>query len=336
MNKICFKGFKGFRGSKGFRSSTAAKLGKKILITQIIQKTFCNFKLFVILHRNYNLKTRKMKRSLSAMLLFLAAITPTFAQKNIAQSGNQYTIQSDNCVMLVDADNGGKVVSLKCDGKELIAQHAKVQDQDQSQSQGQGQRPARMRWENPNDFGSTFWPAPQSEWNWPPIATYDSKPYSAATSKASVTLISGKDAKYPYVFTKIYTPLGKGSFQIEYIIENAGDKEVKVAPWEITRVPSGGFIFCDAPEIYPTTEMTYTTEMGWQWIQFIAKRQNRKTFADCKGWLAFANDGLLFVKQYPDITSQEAAPGEEDFEIYFNQGQTYTEIENQGRLSHRR
>ena len=251
----------------------------------------------------------------------------SFAQKTVNQNEQLYTIQSDNCVMTVDANNGGKVISLKCDGKELIAQHAKSQGQDPSQ----GQRP--MRWENPNDFGSTFWPAPQSEWNWPPIATYDSKPYAASMDKSSVKLTSDKDAKYPYVFTKIYTPLGKGAFQIEYIIEDAGDKEVKVAPWEITRVPSGGFIFCDAPEIYPTTEMTYTTEMGWQWIQFIAKRQNRKTFADCKGWLAFANDGLLFVKQFPDITSQEAAPGEEDFEIYFNQGQTYTEIENQGKYA---
>lgn len=268
---------------------------------------------------------KKILFILSAICIQHSALS--FAQKTVNQDGQLYTIQSDNCVMTVDANNGGKVVSLKCDGKELIAQHAKSQ----GQSQNQGQRP--MRWENPNDFGSTFWPAPQSEWNWPPIATYDSKPYAAVLSKTSVTLTSDKDAKYPYVFTKNYTPLGKGAFQIEYIIENAGDKEVMVAPWEITRVPSGGFIFCDAPEIYPVTEMTYTTEMGWQWIQFIAKRQNRKTFADCKGWLAFANDGLLFVKQFPDITSQEAAPGEEDFEIYFNQGQTYTEIENQGKYA---
>ena len=45
-----------------------------------------------------------------------------------------------------------------------------------------------MRWENPNDFGSTFWPAPQSEWNWPPIATYDSKPYTAVVQGNSVKL----------------------------------------------------------------------------------------------------------------------------------------------------
>ncbi len=249
-----------------------------------------------------------------------------YAQKTVNQDGQLYTIQSDNCVMTVDAYNGGKVISLKCDGKELIAQHAKNTAPLSGESEG-----SFRRWENPNDFGSTFWPAPQSTWNWPPIATYDSKPYTASMEKSSVRLTSDKDAKYPYVFTKNYTPLGKGIFQIEYVIANAGNEEVKVAPWEITRVPSGGFIFCEAPEIYPATEMTYTTEMGWQWIQFIAKPQNRKTFADCKGWLAFANDGLLFVKQFPDITSQEAAPGEEDFEIYFNPGQTFTEIENQGK-----
>ena len=96
-------------------------------------------------------------------------------------------------------------------------------------------------------------------------------------------------------------------------------------------MPSGGFIYFDAPAIRPATEMTYTSEMNWQWIQFIAKeRQNRKIFADAKGWLAFANDGLLFVKQFPDITTTNAAPDEDEVEIYFNRGNTYTEIENQG------
>lgn len=258
-----------------------------------------------------------MNKFLSIFLLLATAVSSSFAQKTVKQDGNQYVLQSDKCVLVVSSEIGGKVVSLKCGDKELIAQHQKRSEQ--------------VRFENPNDFGSTFWPSPQSTWNWPPIATYDSKPYTAVVQGNSVKLTSEKDAKYPYVFEKIYQPLGKGSYQIEYIIRNASDEAVEVAPWEITRVPSGGFLFFDAPAIRPVMEMTYTTEMGWQWIQFIAKRQNRKIFADAKGWLAFANDGLLFVKQFPDIASADAAPGEEEVEIYFNQGSTYTEIENQGK-----
>lgn len=250
-------------------------------------------------------------------MLFLAAASSSFAQKTVKQNGNQYVIQSDKCVLIVDSEKGGKAVSLKCEDKELIAQHQKKSE--------------KMRFENPNDFGSTFWPSPQSTWNWPPIVTYDSKPYSAVVQGNAVKLTSEKDAKYPYVFEKTYKPLGKGAYQVEYVIRNAGNEDVKVAPWEITRVPSGGFLFFDAPAVRPVMEMTYTTEMGWQWIQFISKMQNRKVFADAKGWLAFANDGLLFVKQFPDIKTSEAAPGEEEVEIYFNMGDTYTEIENQGK-----
>ncbi len=255
---------------------------------------------------------------LSFTSLLLLLTTNAFAQKTVTANGNTYTITSGNCTMLVDGDRGGKVISLKCGDAELIAQHKAKTEQ--------------MRFENPNDFGSTFWPSPQSNWNWPPIATYDSKPYKATTTTGgSVTLTSAEDEKYPYVFTKTFKPLGKGTFEINYSIKNIGGSDVKVAPWEITRVPGGGIFFFEAPEVRPLTEMTYTTEMGWQWVKYISKeRVNRKIFADSKGWLAYADNGLLFVKQFPDIATGKAAPGEDEFELYFNMGNTYTEIENQG------
>ncbi|MCF0209405.1 MAG: DUF4380 domain-containing protein [Bacteroidaceae bacterium] len=258
----------------------------------------------------------KNKLFMAAVACF-AALNSTKAQVSISQDGNNYSLQSGKCTMIVAADKGGKVISLQCNQQELIAQHK--------------QKTPEIFFENPNDFGSTFWPSPQSTWNWPPIATYDSKSYTAKADKKQLTLTSEKDSKYPYIFEKTYKPLGKGSYDITYTIRNASNEPVKVAPWEITRVPSGGFIYFDAPAIRPATEMTYTSEMNWQWIQFIAKeRQNRKIFADAKGWLAFANDGLLFVKQFPDITTTNAAPDEDEVEIYFNMGNTYTEIENQG------
>lgn len=258
----------------------------------------------------------KLKTIISTFLLTLSPST-IFAQKTVEASANIFTIKSGDCTMTVDGDRGGKVISLKCGEAELIAQHK--------------EKTERMRFENPNDYGSTFWPSPQSNWNWPPIATYDSKPYKATKNANSVTLVSGEDEKYPYVFTKTYTPLGKGTYEITYNIKNIGGSDTKVAPWEITRVPGGGQFFFDAPSVRPITEMTYTTEIGWQWVKYIAKeRTNRKIFADSKGWLAYSDNGLLFVKQFPDIEEGKAAPGEDEFELYFNMGNTYTEIENQG------
>ncbi|MCF0244001.1 MAG: hypothetical protein HUK06_04430 [Bacteroidaceae bacterium] len=250
--------------------------------------------------------------------LITSIICAMSIQAQVMQKDNNgvYTINSGNAVMTVDCQRGGKITSLTLDGKELIAQHKKIEG---------------MPFENFNDYGSTFWPSPQSTWNWPPIATYDSKPYKAEVNDKKLILTSGKDEKYPYIFKKTFLPIGSGKYSITYTIINNSDTAVSVAPWEITRVPSGGEIFFEASSIRPDNEVEYTQEKGIIHIPFVpVARKNRKIFADAKGWLCFADNGLLFKKTFADITHEQAAPGEDEVEIYRNFGTTYTEIENQG------
>ena len=260
-----------------------------------------------------------MKR-ISYVLMCLAMLTlgtsASAASKKVASvKDSLYVLTSGNVVMSIDATGGAKVTSMKLDGKELIAQHVP----------GVGFR------NNVNDYGATFWPSPQAEWNWPPIKTYDAAPYTVEVGKKSVKMTSGKDEKYPYVFVKEYKVCGKGAYEIVYTIKNVSDKEVSVAPWEITRVPGAGKIFFDAPSVRPAEMLPSESKEGLTWLPFVADdRQNRKIFADGKGWLAFANDGMLYVKQFDDIKTSDAAPEEDEIEIYVNRGTTYIEIENQG------
>lgn len=226
-----------------------------------------------------------------------------------------YTLKSGDVVMTIDQSNGAKVTSLKLGDKELLAQHV----------------PAKGWQNNVNDYGSTFWPSPQTDWNWPPIKTYDNAPYSVKAGENCVTMTSGKDNKYPYIFIKEFKSEGNGAFAIKYTIKNASDKAVSVAPWEITRVPGAGVIFFDAPSIRPENVLPSEKKNGLTWLPFSEdKKENRKIFADAEGWLAFANDGMLFVKQFDNITTEKAAPKEDEVEIYVNRGTTYIEIENQG------
>jgi hypothetical protein len=125
----------------------------------------------------------------------------------------------------------------------------------------------------------------------------------------------------------------KQAFVVTYSIINESTEPRKVAPWEITRVPNnGGLIFFDAPveSITPAGLMDFRCVEGVAWYQPDVTQQNRKINADGKGWLAYANDGLLLVKQFTDLDASQVAPDEAEVQVYVNRGKTYIELESQG------
>ena len=106
-----------------------------------------------------------------------------------------------------------------------------------------------------------------------------------------------------------------------------------MAPWEITRVENrGGWIFFDAPtsSITPAGLMNFEKKGDAVWYQPDETGENRKINADGRGWLAYANDGLLMVKQFQDLKTGEPAPDEAEIQVYVNRGKTYIELESQG------
>ena len=256
--------------------------------------------------------------TMKRFLLSLAAISlgsiMLSAQTFSNPEEGKYTISTGEVTMTVDASRGGKIVSYRYQDKEVLSQ-------------------TRF----PNSFGSTFWTSPQSDWNWPPVPEYDRLAYSAEMKEASLTLTGQKSERFGMRIRKEFSVDTKSnSIVIRYTIVNESDKERKVAPWEISRVPNGGIVFFQAKEAVPANNMKglpFTFEKGAAWYVMDQAKENRKINADGKGWLAFCDNGLMFIKKFEDIKAAEAAPAEAEIQIYANPGKTFVEIEEQGAYS---
>jgi hypothetical protein len=222
----------------------------------------------------------------------------------------KYGISVGDVTMTVDAAHGAKILSYKLGGVEVLNQ-------------------GRM----PNSFGSTFWTSPQKEWNWPPVAEYDTKPFQAEI-QGNTLVLTGDKSRFGYSVSKAFTTdPARGAIVITYTIHNESGEVRQVAPWEISRVPNGGVLFFQAKAVEPANNMTglpFTYEHGGAWYVMDEARENRKINADGKGWLAFCNNGLLFVKKFQDLKAGQAAPAEAEIQAYANPGKTFVEIEEQG------
>ena len=246
--------------------------------------------------------------------LFVAAFVGgnTLSAQTITKNEDgKYSLSVGHVTLTVDAQKGGKIVSYRYDDKEILSQ-TKI----------------------PNSFGSTFWTSPQSEWNWPPVPEYDTKPFNAEVAGDKLILTGEKSKRFGYrVRKELTTDKKDNAIVITYTIINESGETRKVAPWEISRVPNGGILFFDAKEVTPANNMEtmpFVYEKKAAWYTLDESRKNRKINADGKGWLAFCDKGLLFVKKFPDLKPAEPAPAEAEIQIYVNTGKTFVEIEEQG------
>lgn len=228
----------------------------------------------------------------------------------IADTPETYTLTTGKMTMTINAEKGAKIISLKYADQEVISQSTR-----------------------PESFGSTFWTSPQKEWNWPPVPEYDKMAYSVEQRDGQLVMTSGVSDRMKYRIEKNFSvDEASQAFVITYSIINESGEERKVAPWEITRVPNDGLIFFDAPvgEIIPAGLMDFRAVEGIAWYQADEANMNRKINADGKGWLAYASNGLLLLKQFQDLDSSQPAPDEAEIQVYVNRGKSYIELESQG------
>lgn len=247
--------------------------------------------------------------------LFISLLTVLFACPVLGQdTEGKYTLSNGHLQMIIDAERGAKILSLKYDDQEVISQ---------------------SRW--PESFGSTFWTSPQKEWNWPPVPEIDKQAYSVEKDGKVLRMNSGVSDRLKYRIRKEFSVDEEdGAFVITYSIINESNETRQVAPWEITRVKNeGGLIFFEATadSIWPAGLMNFTNAQGAAWYVADEAQQNRKVNADGKGWLAYLANGLLLVKRFEDLDATQPAPGEAEVQVYVNRGKTYIELENQGPYS---
>ena len=274
----------------------------------------------------------------------LFALAATFAATALSAQTIQklddekYVVSVQDLSMTVDAAHGGKILSFKLGDQEVIAQNPAAAPQP-APAEGQ---PPRRRFFNPNSYGSTFWTSPQKEWNWPPVPEYDNLPYTAEVKDGPVKVVDvaipalsleGQVSKYGYRVRKVITVDPSDlAFVVTYSIVNESGETRKVAPWEITRVPNGGFLQFEAkPEgVTPADLMKVTFDDDMATLEVDVATENRKINVYGKGWLNFRDNGLVMTKRFPDIAQEDAAPGEAEIQVYIDARKSFVEIEAQG------
>jgi hypothetical protein len=188
------------------------------------------------------------------------------------------------------------------------------------------------------NWGSTFWPAPQSPWGWPPPHALDQGAYTGGPQGSALSLASGKDGATQLSFGKRFSADDADtSFTQTYIMRNQGTSARSVAPWQVTRVPSGGLTFFPkgTGAVWGDMASQVKEAEGWMWFELETATLpggTPKAFADGSGgWMAHLDkNGFLLVEIFPDIAASQAAPQEAEIEIYAEPGKQYMELEHQG------
>ncbi len=236
----------------------------------------------------------------------------------IQKSSRGYLLSLPSQVMEIDVMSGAKVGALSFKGSNFLTDSLV----------------------NRNYWGSSFWISPETVWDWT-TADFDKKPYNSNVGNGKVILTSPKSEKTGLIITKVFSVNRKNtSFEIEYTITNESNEAKDLAPWEVTRVHTGGIAF------FPIGEgnrrgglLPFTVEKeGISWYQYRAQevplKGNRQLYSDgSEGWLAQVNGQILLIKKFTDIPFDRIAPEEGEVEWYASPvapGKSYVEVEHQG------
>jgi len=251
------------------------------------------------------------------LLFFLVVLCITGKSQTIVPqkgSGSKFSLTCANLYFEIDSARGARITSFKLNDNELMYVDFKTTDM----------------------AGSTFWPSPQSVWNWPPAVNLDSKPYRTSINQNKIVFTGNTDSKSMLRFYKtISANATDTSITIDYCIKNEKTSVQKWAPWEITRVLNGGLTVFPKGSGIITGDMTGRTEDLSNYVWYDQYQTSGETgskfFCDGKGWLAHVIDGnMLFLKKFQDVAVGKAAPGEAEVEVYTASDKSYTELENQG------
>jgi len=229
-----------------------------------------------------------------------------------------FLLQTGELSFEIDPNLGARIISARIGEDELLLQ----------------ERKDLLNW------GSTFWIAPQSMWNWPPPEALHLGKYEAEIVKDKLVLKSEVDQQFGFRVVKTILITDDNSLDILYQIINESDSVQQIGPWEVTVVPAIG-----AKVFFPTSNnpegtnsnIKFPESNGISWFDYIPEelQEWHKIFRNpSDGWLAHINkNNTLFVKKFDVISPDEIAPGQGNVEVYISKKSEYIELENHGRYT---
>jgi hypothetical protein len=272
---------------------------------------------------NFDFKMHLRNLIFIGFMLLAAVELKAQTAENLAipvEKAGKYKIGVEDQVLEIDPSIGGRITSLRINGENFLTDSTI----------------------NNFNWGSTFWLSPQSDWNWPPSAEIDNKPYSVSVKNKVVVMTGMQDPKTGLVVTKeISGDKTNGSFNLKFTITNKSGKTQKIASWEVTRVKSGGLSFFPVGKDKARGGLSSSTEIkdGIFYYQYqkekLPVKGDRQIYADgSEGWLAQVNGNLILIKKFKDIPVELTAPKEGEVELFASEysgtNPGYVEIEHQG------
>jgi hypothetical protein len=252
-------------------------------------------------------------------IIFLSIFCITLVSgRALAQVGkNIHQFVFPDTELYVDQDFGARIVSLTFKGQQILI----------------------GKDVHPENFGSTLWTDPQSDWGWPPYETLDVKPYSLKIKNGAYEFQSAPDEKSGLQFVKTFRVSERDScFHINYQIKNISKSNKSVGAWEVTRVFPGGYCLFPAAAdsaILQSSNLPGTKlENGIIWFNYDFQKikSHAKLFAmGSEGWFAYVAGKVIFIKTFEDIPASQIAKGHGEIEIYANGERKYSELENHGK-----
>ena len=221
-----------------------------------------------------------------------------------------YTLHWANVSMTVDAQTGGRIVSLQVQGEELLTDSAV----------------------HPLYYGSTLWLSPQHRW-WPPPPILETDPYRVVSTANPLTLLSRADEELGLQLRKTFrAEPADSSLRITYTVINRADTAQSVALWEVTRLPKDAevnFVLdAAAGRNQPFRKHTaWSVKDGQFHLRVVAGDTTvDKASYNARGWVHYTRGERQLRKHFADLSLEQLPPRQNEVEVYIDDS-AYLEVE---------
>ena len=246
------------------------------------------------------------------LLLLLQLFTCGPAKNGAPAQDEPITITRDSLSLTVDPTLGGRLVSVRYGDRELLN---------------------TVRDSTSFTYGSTAWPSPQADWNWPPPPALDREPYTVQQVEEHSILLKGGETEDGLVFQKRYRLGPDSDIGLTYWLTYNGDTARSVAAWEVTRLPYTGRVEFYADSVRTEkTESIVESQDSFRAIYFDGRHTApAKVFADLDSIpVKYYVDGLVLEKHTVVTDFYRVAPGQAPLEVYIDPPRNFAELELQG------
>ncbi len=221
-----------------------------------------------------------------------------------------YALHWANLSMTVDAQTGGRIVSLRAAGEELLTDSAV----------------------HPMYYGSTLWLSPQHRW-WPPPPALDTDPYRVQSTANPLTLVSRYDSLLGFQISKSFrAEPADSSLRITYTVINRADTAQSVALWEVTRLPKDAEVTL-ALDAAAGRNRSFKKHTDWsasdgRFHLRVAAGDTAvdKAWYNARGWVRYTRGDRQLLKRFADLTLAALPPEQNEVEVYIDDS-AYLEVE---------